>query len=220
MTDANETPAYWHEATQALAAQAPALARLIAAHPGAKLVRRNDAFTTLARAIVGQQISVKAAEAIWQRGLQALACPATPDNPFPQLAPAALLACPAGDLRAAGLSLRKVDYLQDLARHFAEGWLNPADWQALPDEALITALTAVRGIGRWTAEMFLIFHEHRPDVFPLGDIGLIRAMRQALPELAEAPPRLLARHAEAWRPWRSVATWYLWRSLDAVPVEY
>jgi DNA-3-methyladenine glycosylase II len=214
------TPPYWHEATSALAAKEPALARLIARFPGARLVRRNDAFTTLARAIVGQQISVKAAEAIWNRFLAALDCPATPAAPFPQIAPAVLAGQGLAALRGAGLSLAKAGYLQDLARHFLEGKLDPAAWPGLSDEALAEALTAVHGIGRWTAEMFLIFHEHRPDVFPLGDIGLLRAMRLALPELAEAKPRELARRAEAWKPWRSVATWYLWRSLDAVPVEY
>jgi DNA-3-methyladenine glycosylase II len=123
-------------------------------------------------------------------------------------------------LRACGLSARKAEYLGDLARHFSDGQIHSARWAQMGDAEIIAELTAVRGIGVWTAEMFLIFNQLRPDVFPLDDIGLQKAV--ALHYFSgERPSRQqLAAFGERWRPWRSVATWYLWRSLDPLPVEY
>jgi DNA-3-methyladenine glycosylase II len=123
-------------------------------------------------------------------------------------------------LRACGLSLRKAEYLGDLAQRFAQGELLPERWPAMDDEAVIAELIRVRGVGRWTAEMFLIFNLMRPDVLPLDDIGLLRAMglhwlQGAMPSRAQARDL-----AQRWAPWRTAATWYLWRSLDPVPVEY
>lgn len=203
-------PAVWRKATAELAACDPVLADLAQRWPDARLESRSDPFHTLARAIVGQQISVQAADTVWAR---LCACVGLP-------APAHVLARPPEALRACGLSQRKVDYLRDLATQFADGRLQPATWANLPDADLIARLTAVRGIGTWSAEMFLIFHELRPDVFPLDDIGLQRAV--AAHYLAGERPtrRVLAAFGERWRPWRSVATWYLWRSLDPVPVAY
>jgi DNA-3-methyladenine glycosylase II len=195
------------------------LRRLVRAYPGVHLARRSDAFTALARAICGQQISVKAAEAVWRR-VVATAAPPQADDAFPALAPAAIVALGHDALRACGLSARKALYVHDLARHFAEGRLDPSSFRALPDEALIAALCGVKGIGRWTAEMFLIFHELRPDVLPEDDIGLQRAVAVHYHRGRRVAPATLRRRAEGWRPWRSVATWYLWRSLDPVPVEY
>ena len=111
-------------------------------------------------------------------------------------------------------------YLTDLARHFVSGKLDPQQWGILDDEALIAALTDVRGIGRWTAEMFLMFHELRPDVLPVDDIGLQRAIANQFNEGEWLPREALFAVADLWRPWRSVATWYLWRSIDPVPIEY
>jgi DNA-3-methyladenine glycosylase II len=129
-----------------------------------------------------------------------------------ELAPAVLRGC--------GLSQRKAEYLADLAGHFASGRLDPRSWRKLDDEALIAALVDVKGIGRWTAEMFLIFHELRPDVLPIDDLGLQRAMAIHYRNGRPFTRRAMIAHAESWRPWRSVATWYLWRSLDPIPVEY
>ena len=137
--------------------------------------------------------------------------------------PAQIIALPQRKrrLKAAGLSDRKVEYIVDLARHFAEGSIHPHRWPEMSDEEAIEELIQVRGIGRWTAEMFLMFNLLRPDVFPVGDLGLQKAVhlhyyyndeKISLDQLRE--------HGEAWRPWRSVATWYLWRSLEPVPVEY
>lgn len=203
-------PDYWLEAARALANRDAVMARLVAAHKGFAIGLRGDAFQTLARAIVGQQISVKAAQTVWDRFADAVQA----------VEPARVARAKADRLRAAGLSARKVEYVRDLARTFSSGTLDPTAWPALDDEALIERLTEVRGIGRWTAEMFLIFYLLRPDVLPLDDIGLQRAMR--LHYNGDVPlARLKMRKiADAWSPWRSVATWYLWRSLDPVPVEY
>ncbi|MFO1317823.1 MAG: DNA-3-methyladenine glycosylase 2 family protein [Burkholderiales bacterium] len=209
-------PAYWDAATAALARGDPVLRRLVAATPGVHLARRGDPFTTLARAIVGQQISVKAAQSIWDRFVAA-----TGGGGEPVALDAARVGrarMPA--LRRAGLSERKALYLRDLARHFASGALNPREWPSLDDEALIARLTDVKGIGRWTAEMFLIFHELRPDVLPVDDIGLQKAVALHYHDGDRMPPADLRAFGARWSPYRSVATWYLWRSLDPIPVEY
>ncbi len=210
-------PRYWPRARRALVAADPVLARIIRRHPRIALASRGDAFSTLARSIVGQQISVKAAEAVWSR--LAAACP--------QMTPPAMLRRRATTLRSCGLSARKVEYLRDLAAHFADGRVDPAGFAALDDEAIVERLTDIRGIGRWTAEMFLIFNLLRPNVLPLDDLGLLKAVSlhylDGVPtrELLTRPGREQVRGlAAAWSPWSSVATWYLWRSLDPVPVEY
>ena len=124
------------------------------------------------------------------------------------------------EMRAAGLSARKCEYLRDLARHFAERQAPEADWLTMDDEAIITELVAIRGIGRWTAEMFLIFHLMRPNVMPLDDLGLLKGISECYFS-GEPVSRAEARElGEGWAPYRSVATWYLWRSLDPLPVEY
>ncbi len=212
-------PAYWDEAAGFLARRDRVLRKIIRRHPDVHLKRRSDPFTTLARAIVGQQISVKAADTIWHR-LVACMRPEESRAAFPRLAPDRLLLLEIDALRAAGLSQGKAAYLRDLAEHFTTGELDSRRWHRLDDETLVTLLTGVKGIGRWTAEMFLIFHQLRANVFPVDDIGLQRAValhfndgeRMALPAM-----RALG---ENWQPYRSVATWYLWRSLDPVPVEY
>jgi DNA-3-methyladenine glycosylase II len=211
-------PLYWDDATRALGRSDRVLKRLVRKYPGIHLKRRGDPFTTLARAIVSQQISVAAAAAIWKRFVTASG--ATRGRAFPRLSAASVAALAPAALRECGLSQRKAEYLRDLAAHFDSGRLDPRIWRKLDDEALIAALVDVKGIGRWTAEMFLIFHELRPDVLPVDDLGLQRAMaihyRNGRPFTR---PAMIA-HAENWRPWRSVATWYLWRSLDPIPVEY
>ena len=212
----NETvvPAYWDEACRHLGRRDRVLKKLIPKFGDARLRSRGDAFTTLARSIVGQQISVKAAQAVWERTFQAAGGAST------RLEPAALRKLPVADLRAAGLSARKVEYLGDLSRHFTEGIVHSAQWDAMDDEGIIAELVAIRGIGRWTAEMFLIFHLMRPNVLPLDDLGLLKGISVNYFS-GEPVSRAEAREvAEAWAPFRSVATWYIWRSLDPVPVDY
>ena len=204
------TPSYWQQASADLAQLDPVLSALVKRFAGKTLVSRGDPFVTLLRSIIGQQISVKAADSVWARFLAAL----------PAVTPVALLAMEAETLRGCGLSVRKVEYVVDLARHFVSGQIRTDRWSTMSDAEITAELTAVRGIGVWTAEMFLIFNQLRPDVFPLDDLGLQKAV--AIHYYAGERPgrRLLAEHGERWRPWRSVATWYLWRSLDPVPVEY
>jgi len=211
-------PHYWDEAARMLSRRDHVLRRLIRRYPGIHLTRRSDPFTTLARAIVGQQISVKAADSIWRRFVAVVAD--GPQDGFPRLAPQQVATRAIAALRGCGLSQRKAEYLADLATHFASGHLDPRQWKKLDDEALIAALVDVKGIGRWTAEMFLMFHELRPDVLPVDDIGLQRAIAAHYNGGERLPREAMFAVADLWRPWRSVATWYLWRSLDPIPVEY
>lgn len=203
-------PEYWQQASAALAQVDPVMAGLVERFSGSSLVSRGDPFVTLARAIVGQQISLKAADSVWLRLSASL----------PLIAPAQVLASTGESLRGCGLSARKVEYLGDLARHFCSGQLHLQRWPAMSDAQIIAELTAVRGIGVWTAEMFLIFNQLRPDVFPLDDIGLQKAVALHYFDGARPPRVILDAFGERWRPWRSVATWYLWRSLDPLPVDY
>ena len=201
------TPAYWAEACKHLVKKDRVMKRLIPQFGDAALQTRRDAFTTLARSIVGQQSSVKAAQAVWERFV---ALSRT-------LSPAHVLKLKVDDMRAAGLSARKIDYLVDLALHFDNGKLHVKDWESMDDEAIIAELVDIRGIGRWTAEMFLIFYLQRPNVLPLDDPGLITGISQNYFS-GEQVSRSDAREvAEAWKPWCSVATWYIWRSLDPAP---
>ena len=211
-------PPYWDDATRDLGRRDPVLRRLIRASPEVHLKRRADPFTTLARAIVGQQISVKAADAVWQR-FRAIVAPDARGT-YPRLSPERVLAQDDATLRTAGLSRGKVTYVRDLAAHFASGRLDPRQWRRLGDEELIARLVEVKGIGRWTAEMFLIFHALRADVWPVDDLGLQRAVALHYNRGERLPLAELRAMGERWAPWRSVATWYLWRSLDPVPVEY
>jgi len=212
-------PRWWNDAAADLARRDPVMRALVRAYPGVSLKRRSDAFTALARAITGQQISVQAADAIWRRFV-ALADPGAATERFPKLDPGRVASLDRPALRAAGFSERKADYLHDLAGHFASGRLDPRGWKRLDDEALIAALVDVRGIGRWTAEMFLMFHELRPDVYPVDDLGLQKAVAQHYTGGRVQSLRSLRAHGERWRPWRTAATWYLWRSLDPIPIEY
>jgi DNA-3-methyladenine glycosylase II len=184
--------------------------RLIPQFGDACLVSRGDAFVTLARSIVGQQISVKAAQSVWNKFVAL----------NKKITPAGVLKLKVDDMRAAGLSVRKVEYLVDLALHFDNGALHVASWESMGDEEIIAELIAIRGIGRWTAEMFLIFHFMRPNILPLDDVGLINGISHNYFS-GDVVSRSDAREvAAAWAPYRSVATWYIWRSLDPLPVEY
>jgi DNA-3-methyladenine glycosylase II len=204
------TPDYWDDACKHLAKKDRVMKRLIPQFGDACLESRGDAFTTLARSIVGQQISVKAAQAVWDRFM---------DLPR-RLTPGNVLKLKVDDMRAAGLSARKVEYLVDLALHFDNGTVHVDSWKDMEDEQIIAELVAIRGIGRWTAEMFLMFHLMRPNVLPLDDIGLINGISHNYFS-GDPVSRSDAREvAMAWAPYCSVATWYIWRSLEPVPVAY
>ena len=203
-------PDYWTEACKHLVKKDRVMKRLIPQFGQACLQSRGDAFVTLARSIVGQQISVKAAQSVWNRFA---ALPA-------HVTPAHVLKLKVDDMRAAGLSARKVEYLVDLSIHFDAGMVHETHWESMDDETIIAELVAIRGIGRWTAEMFLIFHLMRPNVLPLDDVGLINGISKNYFS-GESVSRSDAREvAGAWAPYCTVATWYIWRSLDPLPVEY
>ncbi|MSQ57312.1 MAG: DNA-3-methyladenine glycosylase 2 family protein [Limnohabitans sp.] len=204
------TPPYWDEACKHLMKKDRVMRRLIPKFSDVCLETRGDAFVTLARSIVGQQISVKAAQTIWDR-FAAL---------NKKITPVSVLKLKIDDMRTAGLSARKVEYLVDLAIHFDGKSVHVKEWSQMTDDDIIEELIAIRGIGRWTAEMFLIFHLMRPNVLPLDDVGLINGISRNYFS-GEAVSRSEAREvAQAWAPYCSVATWYIWRSLDPVPVAY
>jgi DNA-3-methyladenine glycosylase II len=203
-------PEYWDEARKYLTRRDRVMKRLIPQFGTACLQSRGDAFTTLARSIVGQQISVKAAQSVWDR-FAVLPRRMTPGN---------VLKLKVDDMRAAGLSARKIEYLVDLSLHFDSGAIHVESWLQMDDEEIITELVGIRGIGRWTAEMFLIFHLMRPNVLPLDDAGLLSGISKNYFS-GDPVSRSDAREvAAAWNPYCSVATWYIWRSLDPAPVAY
>jgi DNA-3-methyladenine glycosylase II len=208
------TPDYWDEACKHLAKRDRVMRKLIPRFGEGRLQSRGDAFTTLARSIVGQQISVKAAQSVWDRFAALMPSGAS------RVLPNEVLALPQQSMRQAGLSARKVEYLSDLAQHFEAGTVHVRQWQQMDDEAIVEELVAIRGIGEWTAQMFLIFYLMRPDVLPLDDLGLIKGISQNYFS-GEPVSRAEAREVgDAWAPFRSVATWYIWRSLDPLPVDY
>lgn len=205
MTDLQRPP-YWEEAKIYLGEVDQTLGQVINAHRGDEgLVNRVDAFGTLIRAVVGQQISVKAADSVWGRFSQRFS-----------VEPPALAGASVDDLRACGLSRQKVKYIRGIAEAFHTRAVHPYHWQDWPDDDIIGELVSLPGIGRWTAEMFLIFHLLRPDVLPVGDLGLLKGFEKTY----QKERGDMEKHAEVWRPYRTVATWYLWRSLDPAAVEY
>jgi DNA-3-methyladenine glycosylase II len=169
--------------------------------------QRKDHLSALVGSIVSQQLSTKAAATIFGRFLALF-----PEQHIPGAA--AIAALDDATLRGVGLSGQKVGYLRDLSARIADGRLTLDDLEHLDDEAVIERLVAVKGFGRWTAEMFLMFRLHRPDVLPVGDLGIVNAV-QRLYRLRKKPdPKRLLKLGEAWRPYRSVASWYLWQSLQ------
>lgn len=204
------SPAYWPDAIAYLSAQDAVMAKLIATYPDAVLSHHQNPFHTLVRAIVGQQISVKAADAVWQR----LTLQLQP------ISPAAYLAGDPEQWRQCGLSRQKIEYIGNIAQAFQSGLLTPDRWEVMDDRAIAKQLMAIKGIGRWTAEMFLIFYLHRADIFPLADLGLIKAIQHHYGTTQALTQPEIIQLSQQWQPYCTVATWYLWRSLDPVVVQY
>jgi DNA-3-methyladenine glycosylase II len=200
-------PSYWQDSLTYLSRNDEIIAGLIVSYPDAVLKNQGNPFQTLIRAVVGQQISIKAADAIWQRLAEKLAI----------ISPSQLLTIGEESLRKCGLSRQKIDYLIAIAHAFEAETLTPHHWKKMSDKQIISQLIAIRGIGQWTADMFLIFHLNRPDVLPLSDLGLLNAIRIHYGRLSKAEILTLSRQ---WQPYRTVATWYLWRSLDPITVQY
>ncbi len=204
-------PAYWDRACEHLMRRDRILRKLIPAFGDESIVARRSPFATLARIVVGQQISPSLGRELWGRLLRGCGAEPTP-------------ACIAGldeeALRAMGLSRRKAQYLLDLAEYFEAHGERAGRWDGMDDAAVIAELCAIRGVGRWSAEMFLIFNLGRPDVLPLDDTALLKAISHHYFS-GEPVSRFEAREvAQAWAPWRTVASWYLWRSMEAAAIEY
>ena len=197
----------YSKARRLLARRDPVIRALMRAHGdcGLAAVQHTDPFTALTHAFISQQLSTKAAATIARRFDALLGGRPTP---------AAVAAVPDERLREVGLSGQKIGYIRDLCGRIADGSLSLKQLETLPDDRVVDTLTQVKGIGRWTAEMFLMFRLHRPDVLPVGDLGIVKAVQKAY-RLRKAPtPERLTRIGESWRPYRSVACWYLWASLD------
>ena len=204
--DALAVPIYWAEAKRELMQRDRIMNKLIPQFGDLHLRGQPDPFTTLARSIVGQQVTPKAADLAWGKLLAVC----------PKLAPSQIIKLGAVQLSGCGLSKRKTEYILDLADHFKAKRVHADLWSEMADEAVIAELIQIRGISRWTAEMFLIFNLLRPNVLPLDDPGLIQGISQNYFS-GEPVSRSDAREVAAnWEPWRTVATWYLWRSLDPV----
>lgn len=200
-------PSYWQDAIAYLNCTDKIIAGLIVSYPDEVLTNQGNPFQTLIRAVVGQQISVKAAEAIWQRLTEQ----------FETISPSQFLTVEVEQIRQCGLSRQKIDYIMAIARAFEEETLTPSRWEKMSDEEVASQLIKIRGIGKWTAEMFLIFHLHRPDIFPLTDLGLLNAIQLHYGSLTKSEILTLS---QQWQPYRTVATWFLWRSLDPLTVQY
>ena len=203
-------PKFWILAKKELCLKDKKLARLITKYPKGFLYTKSDPYKTLARAIVGQQISVKAAQAVWDRF----------EKKCNNISPKKVINLHHMKLKSCGLSRQKITYLKCLSNAFIDKSLDPSTWVKLKDEEIISQLTKIKGIGRWTAEMYLIFNLCRPDVFPVKDIGVIRGICECYKLKYPIDEHRAITIAEKWKPWRSVAVWYLWRSLDPIPVEY
>lgn len=205
-------PHYWDEAKRHLMRRDRILRRLIPEHSDAWLSTSASPFTTLARIIIGQQLSVRSATQMWERFTDACGT-SDPD-------PARVLEFARRPDGLDCLSKRKSGYIVGLAEHFRDEWAQLPDWDGVDDEAVIADLCKIRGVGRWTAELFLIFNLQRPDVLPLDDASLLKAI--SIHYFSGEPvSRFEAREvAQAWAPWRTVAVWYLWYSLDPDSVRY
>lgn len=210
ITERSSKPAYWDEAARYLMRRDRIMRRLIPQFPDEWPEAGTSAFATLVRIVISQQLSIRAAHDAWQQFVATCG-----DNPDPD----AVLRASRDD-SLGWLAQRKREYVIGLAEHFAEAWSSLPCWKGMDNEAVISSLCEIRGVGRWSAEMFLIFSLRRPDVLPLDDAGLIRAI--SLHYFSGEPvSRFEAREvAQAWSPWRSVAVWYLWRSLDPLVVHY
>lgn len=199
-----QVPEYWESAKTELMKRDRIMRKLIPQFGDLYLIGRDDPFTTLTRSIIAQQLSAPSADALWQRFL--LLCPKSTS--------AQVLKAGSIKLAECGLSKRKVEYILDLAEHFRDKRVHVDRWVEMNDEEVISELTQIRGIGRWTAEMFLIFNLLRPNILPLDDPGLVKGISSNYFSGEPVSRSELREVAANWEPWRTVATWYLWRSLD------
>ena len=206
----NKPPIFWQKAKKVLSAKDKKLSKIIKSYPDDFLFSKSDPFFTLARSIVGQQISVKAAQSVWDKL----------EIKVKKINPKIIISIHSSTLKSVGLSRQKVLYLKNLSSAFIERKIKISMWDKMNNEEIVQDLIQIKGIGRWTAEMFLIFNLCRADIFPLDDIGMIRGLCKLYNIQYPTNREEVIRISEKWKPYRSVATWYLWRSLDPIPVEY
>ena len=202
-------PDYWEKGKKELKKIDKNIKKIIELYEFPSLTTRENMFFTLIRSIVGQQISVKAADTVWDKIV----------NEAKEIRPEIIYSMDENTMRDCGLSKRKVEYMKAVS----EKWLNGYDkinWHELSDEDVTEKLVEIRGIGKWTAEMILIFTLMRPDIFPMGDIGAIRALEKIYNKGQKMNKEQIEEIVKRWKPWRTIATWYLWRSIDPVPVQY
>ena len=199
--------AEWDKAVTDLSKNDDIIAKIITDYPKERMEMKNDTLHTLVRSVVGQQISVRAADAIWNRLDEACNNSITENN---------LLKLSIEDMRKTGLSNTKSNYIMNIVN----ANLSELDWEDMNDEEVSNELCKIKGIGPWTADMFLIFRLGRTNVLPLGDIGLVNAINLHYNNKEKLSKEELMKFKEKWSPWCSIATWYMWRSLDPVPVEY
>ena len=199
--------AEWDKAVTDLSKNDDIIAKIITDYPKERMEMKNDTLHTLVRSVVGQQISVRAADAIWNRLDEACNNSITENN---------LLELSIEDMRKTGLSNTKSIYIINIVN----ANLSELDWENMNDEEVSNELCKIKGIGPWTADMFLIFRLGRTNILPLGDIGLVNAINLHYNNKEKLSKEKLMEFKEKWSPWCSIATWYMWRSLDPVPVEY
>ena len=205
-----QKPKFWEKAKKELIKKDLKLGKIIQNYPNDFLFTKSDPFHTLARSIVGQQISVKAAQSVWDRlefKLKIVSAVNIRNTHYMTI-------------KSCGLSKQKISYLKNLADAFNNERVKPEEWKNLSDDEIIAQLIEIKGIGRWTAEMFLIFNLCRPDVFPVDDLGLIKGICKLYNLKYPITKEHAIKLSNKWKPWRSVATWYFWRSLDPIPVQY
>ena len=202
-------PSFWETAKRDLVKKDKKLGKIIQNYPRDFLFTKSDPFYTLCRSIVGQQISVSAAQAVWGRI----------EKKIKYVKPQTIKDAHFMKLKSCGLSKQKITYLKSLSNAFIQKKIQPRKWNDLENEKIIDELTQIKGIGRWTAEMFLIFNLCRPDIFPVDDLGLIKGICNCYNYKYPISKEYAVKISNKWKPWRSVATWYFWRSLDPIPVE-
>ena len=205
-----EKPIFWEKAKKELIKKDRELGKIIKKYPNDFLFTKSDPFYTLARSIVGQQISVKAAQAVWDRfekKIKIVNAKNVKEIHYMKL-------------KSCGLSRQKISYLKSLSESFIQKRIRPDTWENSSDEEIINELISIKGIGRWTAEMYLIFNLCRPNVFPIDDLGLIKGICNCYNIKYPIEKNKAILMSKKWEPYKSVATWYFWRSLDPIPVEY
>jgi|TARA_Y100000748_G_scaffold244323_1_gene208660 DNA-3-methyladenine glycosylase II len=203
-----DRPEYWDTAKKELSRKDDVLHEIINQFDDLELVSRGDLFYTLIRSVIGQQISVKAASTVWSRFCERIG-DIEPDN---------ILSADIEELRSCGLSQRKAEYVTGISESWSD--YDSLEWKEMSDEEIIQELIKLRGVGKWTAEMILIFTMLRPDVFPIGDIGMIRGIEKSYNSGERMSREELYAVSEKWKPWRTVACCFMWRTVDPEPVEY